>query len=202
MTEPLISVVPWGDAYGTLKLTGLLTVEIVALTRDDTSWPGNLTRAELDALDSLCQWRGYPCFDEASPTVLVYPDGMPGVWGRGATLQEASEDLCARMLELLRDLPALFEAIREGCQIFGAVAKERTTADFIAKAKPLLFLFHDRGYEFETAALLARAAAKLSESESASDAPACDGMGFVRCGKCNARLARYERCEECPGSTC
>lgn len=171
MPDPLLSVAPWPDDHGTLKLTGLLTVEICALYRTDTSWPGNLTATEIgDLAREQCggPWPGYPPCDSESPTVLVYPDGMPGIWGRGATLQEASEALCARMLVLLRDLPSLFGALREGASFFGAVAKDRTTADFIAKAKPLAYLFSDRGYEYEQAAVLARASAKLAAAEKLS----------------------------------
>ena len=29
------------------------------------------------------------------------------------------------------------------------------------------------------------------------DGPQCDGAGWVRCGKCNCRLAVYEPCEGC-----
>lgn len=161
---PPLHVAPWPDAYGTLKLTGLFTVEIVALRRDDASWPGNLTAAEVGALDVVGDIGNYPCYEEARP-VLVHPDGMPGVWGRGASLQEASETLCARMLELLRDLPALFDALRHGSNFFAAVARNAQSTDFIARAKPLMLLFHDRGYEFEQAATLARAAAALAKLE-------------------------------------
>lgn len=168
---PPLHVAPWPDAYGTLKLTGLFTVEIVALRRDDASWPANLTEAEVGALDVVGDIGNYPYYEEARP-VLVHPDGMPGVWGRGASLQEASEALCARMLELLRDLPALLDALRHGSNFYAAVAKDRQSTDFVAKARPLMFLFHDRGYEFEQAAVLARAAQALAEHDLAADSQA------------------------------
>ena len=44
------------------------------------------------------------------------------------------------------------------------------------------------------AALLLEAA----KATTPDDGPFADGRGWVRCGKCDGRLATYEPCENCP----
>lgn len=104
--------------------------------------------------------------------MLVHPDGMPGIWGRGETRQAASEALRDRMLELLRDLPALFDALQHGSAFYAAVCKEARTTDFIATARPLAYLFSDRGYEFGVAGMRVLASQALIEHDIAADSQA------------------------------
>ncbi len=52
-------------------------------------------------------------------------------------------------------------------------------------------------HDMDVPALLRAAAKTIDDLRQADDGPQCDGAGWVRCGKCNGRLATYEPCESC-----